>query len=136
MNKNRKTVVIEVDGKIVSADTDKNLLEVLKKNRVDIPSACTHPKQGDAVKCNLCLVEIEGRDKLCLSCETEVLAGMIITTESIGVNAARRENLESLFETHYNKDQCDDCIWDHGCELHRMAKKLEINKAGYGVSST
>ncbi len=47
MNKGQKVVMINVNGKTVTAETDLNLLEVLRANQFDVPSACTHPKGPD-----------------------------------------------------------------------------------------
>ncbi len=130
MNRKSEIVVIVVDGEMISTESGLTLLEVLKKNRFDVPSACTLKKGGNSIKCNLCLVQIKGIDEPCLSCETKVRDGMILTTASISLLNQRRANLETLFSKHYSKEQCDNCIWDHGCELHKMASKLELEISG------
>jgi NADPH-dependent glutamate synthase beta subunit-like oxidoreductase len=64
--------------------------------------------------CNLCLVQIEGRDGFHKSCKTPVEDGLAITTDSPELKKERQENLKTLLESHPHA--CLLCAQSDGCD--------------------
>ncbi len=118
---------ISINGKMITALEGQNLLDVIKENQIKIPSPCHHSDQQKKLICQLCVVEIEGQKKLQTACSKKAENGMVIWTDSARIDQTRKKNLHALFTQHYNKEVCDDCIWDSGCELHSLAQKYQIN---------
>ena len=70
-----------------------------------IPTLCHHPLLKPEEACRICVVEVEGEEKLVASCAAPVKEGMVIETDSQRVLEARRGILELLLENHYG-----DCL--------------------------
>ncbi len=121
-------IEINIDGKKVKGRKGQTVLEVARKNGIDIASLCFRPDLKPKASCRLCLVEIKGWKGMQTSCNTEIEEGMEIKTDSPKIRKGRRINLELLFSQH--REECNDCVWDHNCYLLQIAKKynIKINK--------
>ena len=82
----------------VTAQAGENLIDVARRNGVDIPSLCHKESLPPIGACRVCLVEItrRGRMELTTACNYEVLDGIEVNTESPAVAEQRRMNLELL----------------------------------------
>lgn len=79
----------------------------------------------------MCVVEIEGTDRLVPACNTEVLEGMVIQTNSPRVRQARKTNLRLILSQH--NSSCTTCIRSGFCELQRLSHDLNIHYQPYDV---
>ncbi|HRT09285.1 MAG TPA: 2Fe-2S iron-sulfur cluster-binding protein, partial [Candidatus Paceibacterota bacterium] len=61
MNQNATTRSLNVDGREVPINGERNLLEVIRKAGIDLPTFCYHSDLSVYGACRLCLVDIEGR---------------------------------------------------------------------------
>lgn len=121
-------VNIEIDGKKIIADENKNILEIAKENNIDIPSLCYHSDVYPKEACRLCLIEISGRSGLFTACSVHPEEGMIIITSSDEILRTRKTNLKLMFAQHIEK--CNQCIWNNKCRMLNYARqwKLHINE--------
>ena len=119
-----KKVKIKINGKIITCSSGKNIMEVARKNGIEIPGLCSHPDFAPKANCRICVVEIKGIKKLMTSCSTEVQDGMEIKTNTERVRKVRNLNIELIFAEHIEK--CPDCIWNVNCGLLKLAEKYEI----------
>ncbi len=96
-------VKLTINGKEVTASEDKTILQVCREQNIDnnIPTLCNDDKLKPYGSCFLCVIEMEGVDKLFPSCATKVAEGMKIQTRSEKVKAARKTCLELLVSDHY-----------------------------------
>ena len=117
-------IKIKINGKEYSVNVGQTILEVAKKNKIEIPSLCHHPDLEPSSSCRMCLVEIKGVKDLKTSCSFKVEDGMEIMTESPRIQKARKTNLELIFSQH--QEECSDCVWFYNCQLLKMAKKFDI----------
>ena len=117
-------IKIKINGKEYSVNAGQTILEVAKKNKIEIPSLCHHPDLEPSSSCRMCLVEIQGVKDLKTSCSFKIEAGMEILTESPKIQKARKMNLELIFSQH--QEECPDCVWFYNCQLLKMAKKFDI----------
>jgi len=90
-----------IDGRVVTAEKGRTILEVARENGFDIPSLCYHAGVESWGGCRLCLVEISktsrpDRSELVVSCIYEAEDGLSIKTASPKVIEARRDVLEML----------------------------------------
>ncbi|MFH1749900.1 MAG: [FeFe] hydrogenase, group A [bacterium] len=117
-----------INRKKVEGKKNQTVFEVARENEIDIPSLCYHPDLDIKASCRMCLIEIRGQEGLHTSCSTEIVEGMVVTTESKNINHARKVNLELIFAQH--SEECNDCIWSFNCQLLKLAKKynVEINR--------
>ena len=113
-----------INNKKVQAEKGETILEVAKRNNIDIPALCFHPDLEIKGNCRICLVEIKDRKGLFPSCSTKVEEGMEVVTESPKIIRARKINLELIFSQHC--EECYDCIWEYNCQLLKLAKKYNL----------
>ncbi len=83
---------IKINGKKVSVVKGTFLLEVLRANKIVVPTLCHHKDLTPAGVCRLCVVEIEqrGRKKLVTSCNYPVRSAISVETESERVKKHRK----------------------------------------------
>ena len=81
--------VLTLDGKTVSFREGQTLLELARENGIQIPSLCYHRKTGQAARCRVCVVEVEGQRNLATACNTAAREGMVVRTSTERDLAAR-----------------------------------------------
>lgn len=92
---------IFIDGKEYSAFEGETILQVCRRNNIDIPTLCYDPRLNPNGSCLLCTVQVEGSNKLILACVTKVKKGMKIITNNELIYNTRRRTLELLLSNHY-----------------------------------
>jgi len=88
-----------MDGKEISAEDGKTLLEVARENGVDIPTICFHEATTANALCRICVVEVEGMRTLQPACIVRAANQMKVQTRSEKVIRARKTILEMLAST-------------------------------------
>ncbi|MFH1351420.1 MAG: 2Fe-2S iron-sulfur cluster-binding protein [Pseudomonadota bacterium] len=135
-----------IDGREITFTEGKTILETCLENGFYLPHLCFFPNLGSArfmqadqivfrgeeevrgdqvgeyEGCNLCLVEIEGRQGLCHACTTQVANSMIVYTETAEVKKKRKENLEKILDTHPHV--CITCELAEGCNRKLCSKGI------------
>ena len=81
---------IAINGNEFSFETGETILDVARKHDIDIPTLCHLKGANPTGVCRICVVEVEGTDRLMASCATEAVAGMAVMTESPRVVEARK----------------------------------------------
>jgi NADH dehydrogenase/NADH:ubiquinone oxidoreductase subunit G len=93
------TISFLMDGKEITAEENKTLLEVARENGIDIPAICFHEATTANALCRICVVEVEGQRVLQPACIVKAGSGMKVQTRSEKVIRARRTILEMLAST-------------------------------------
>lgn len=126
--KKMKKLKIKINGKNYTADPGQTVLDVARKNGIEIPALCFHPDFPIKGNCRVCSVEVKGYKRLVPSCATKVCDCMEVQTETARVKKARKMNLELIFAEHVEK--CPTCIWRFQCPLLAAVKKygVKINR--------
>src|SRR5205807_9038410 len=83
------TVTVTIDGRPVTVEKGKTVLQAAIENGVQVPYYCYHPGIGIDGSCRVCIVKIEKMPKLQTSCATPCADGMIVQTRTNEVQAAR-----------------------------------------------
>ncbi|MGO1712100.1 MAG: FAD-dependent oxidoreductase, partial [Senegalia sp. (in: firmicutes)] len=96
MNKIR----MNINGTEVIGHSGQTILEIAKDNNIEIPTLCHDERVEPYGSCGLCIVEVEGMNKLLRSCSTVASDGMIISTNTKKVNDSRKIALELLLSDH------------------------------------
>ena len=120
------SVKFTIDGRIVEAATGENLLAVARRNGIDIPGLCYHPRLTPTGGCRLCLVKIDGRPGTATACTLEATDGLSITAFDEEIEAERRL-LVDLFLAEHNCD-CLVCESAGDCELQQLAYRYGLDK--------
>src|SRR3972149_2536831 len=93
------TITLNIDGKEISVEQDKTLLEAARETGQDVPTICFHEATTANALCRICVVEVEGQRVLQPACIVKAGAGMQVQTGSEKVVRARRTILEMLAST-------------------------------------
>ena len=103
-------VKLTIDGAEVTCQPGQMVLEAANQAGVYVPYLCYHPGMKPFAACRMCVVEVEGGRGLPASCTLPVQEGMVVRTDTPGVQAVRREIMEMLTAEH-----------PHGClTCHRI----------------
>jgi NADH-quinone oxidoreductase subunit G len=94
------TVTLTIDGRALTVETGKTVLEAALENGISIPYYCYHPRLGVDGSCRVCLVKIEKMAKLQTACSTACTDGMVVDTRSAEVVDARAHVFEFLLLNH------------------------------------
>jgi NADH dehydrogenase/NADH:ubiquinone oxidoreductase subunit G len=92
-------ITLTIDGREVTTEQGKTLLEIARENGIDIPTICFHEATTANAVCRICVVEVEGQRVLQPACIVKAGAGMKVQTRSEKVVRSRRTILEMLAST-------------------------------------
>jgi NADH dehydrogenase/NADH:ubiquinone oxidoreductase subunit G len=93
------TTTFQMDGKEITVEDGKTILEAARENDIDIPTICFHEATTANGLCRMCVVEVEGQRLLQPSCIVKAAANMKVQTRSERVDRARKTILEMLSST-------------------------------------
>ena len=111
---------IKINGSEYPANTDETILDVSKRNGIEIPHLCFKEGMRPDGNCRVCVVEIEGERALQPSCIRKVTDGMIINTENSRVIHSQKVVIE-LLQSDVSSEQ-----YDPNSELTHWADKLQV----------
>ena len=94
------TVTFSIDGRQLTVPKGKTVLQAAIEAGIRLPYYCYHPGIGVEGSCRVCLVKIEKMPKLQVSCSVVATEGMVVTTNSPDVVAARAGVFEFLLVNH------------------------------------
>lgn len=114
-----------IDGKQVGFNGERNLLEVIRKTNIDIPTFCYHSELSVYGACRLCLVEVEGRG-LIASCSIKPEKNLKVKTNTEQLREIRKITIELLLSS-YNHD-CPTCAKNNACKLQELAHRLGVTE--------
>ena len=122
----RKTLFI--DGKEVEFTDEPNLLEVIRKAGMNVPTFCYRPDLTSFGACRMCVVEIEGRG-IQSSCTMPPENGLRVHLNTEKTRRIRKTVLELLLANH--DKECLTCDKSGDCELQRYSEEYGIKKIRY-----
>ena len=117
-------VKLTINGQAIQVPEETTILEAAKKVGIDIPHLCFLKDINDIGACRLCVVEMEGMEKLITACNTPVEEGMVLHTNSPKVRAVRKTNIQLILSDHSGK--CASCVRSGNCMLQSLANDLGI----------
>ena len=94
------TVTLTIDGRTATVDEGRTVLEAARSLGIEIPTLCHVEGLEPVSACFLCCVQVEGTRTLSPSCALPAADGMVVTTASDDIRAARRTALELLLSDH------------------------------------
>ena len=110
-------VSLTIDGIQTQVAEGTTVLEAARGVGAYIPTLCYFEGLSNVGACRVCVVEVEGSERLEAACNTPVREGMAVMTASPRAEAARRTNLELLASTH--SFDCVDCVRGDGTCIFR-----------------
>lgn len=114
-----------IDGIEVEFSNEKNILQVIKKAGIHIPTFCYYEELSVYGACRMCVVEDE-RGNIIASCSTPPKDRMSIKTNTPRLYHHRKMILELLLSSHCR--DCTICEKNQKCRLQMLAARFGITK--------
>lgn len=111
-----------MDGRDISVDPGKTLLEAAREHGIDIPTICFHDATTANALCRICVVDVEGMRVLQPACIVPAAEGMKVQTRSEKVIRSRKTILEMLAST-MDLSEAEDIqamIREYGADVNRF----------------
>ena len=117
-------VNLTIDGRQISVEENTTIMEAARSVGIQIPSLCYLKDINEIGACRVCVVELEGKDRLITACNNICEEGMVIYTNSPKVRKDRRTTVELILSEH--DCQCVTCMRSGNCSLQKIANDLDI----------
>jgi NADH-quinone oxidoreductase subunit G len=121
------TVSLTIDGRTVTAEKGRTVLQAAIEAGIRVPYYCYHPGLGIDGSCRVCIVKIEKMPKLQTSCSTPVAEGMVVYTQTPDVVDARASVFEFLLINH--PLDCPVCDKGGECPLQDFSYSFGPNES-------
>ena len=119
---NKKDYML-IDGMPVEINGEKNLLELIRKTGIKMPTFCYHTELSIYGACRMCMVENKWGG-IEAACSTVPKAGMEIRTNTERLRKYRKNILELLLANHCR--DCTVCVNNGKCKLQSLAAQFHI----------
>lgn len=113
-----------INNRKVAFDDEKNVLSVIRKSGIDLPTFCYHSELSTYGACRMCVVE-DDRGKVFASCSETPREGMVIYTNTPRLQHHRKMILELLLASHCR--DCTTCRKNGVCTLQKLAQQLGVS---------
>ena len=117
---NQNMITLTIDGQNVTVPVGTTILDAAKVVSIKIPTLCYLREVNEIAACRICVVEVEGLDRLVPACTTKVCDGMVVHTCTDRVKRTRRINLRLILSQH--DANCPLCIRNGNCTLQNLAR--------------
>lgn len=118
-----------IDNRKVEFDNEKNVLEVVRKAGIQLPTFCYYSDLSIHGACRMCIVE-DTRGNIFTSCSQLPKEGMEIYTQTPKLRQYRKTILELLLSNH-DRD-CTSCNITGNCDLQKLARRFGIEEIRFG----
>ena len=123
--------IMYIDGQRVPFDGEPNVLSVIRKAGIEMPTFCYYSDLSVYGACRMCVVEDE-RGKIETSCSMKPRDGLSIRTNTARLLKHRRMILELLLASH--NCSCTTCEKSGDCRLQELAMRFGVRKVRFGDS--
>ena len=141
---------INIDGKIITSEANKTIIQAATENNIYIPHFCWHPELSVAGNCRMCLVEVgmpkklqdgtfeldsennhvvQWMPKLQIACATPISDNMYVRTQSNKAVETQEAVMEFLLINH--PLDCPICDEAGECKLQEYAYKYSEGESRF-----
>ena len=117
-----------IDGIKVSIENEKNVLEVIRKAKIELPTFCYHSELSVYGACRLCVCEVENMG-IQATCSIIPKEGMVVKTNTKELRQIRKVNLELLLANH--EISCPSCARSNNCKLQDLSRRMGISESRF-----
>ncbi len=148
-----KENTIVINGNRFNFVQGETILDVAQKNNIEIPTLCHLKGTTPTGRCEVCVVQISGKNDLVPACSTQAEAGMTILTESSSVVASRKQTIQKMLsmgnhncavraslkeswtkyqlKVHQEDNSPELCPAWGDCRLQDLAYRYQVTGGGY-----
>ena len=120
---------VTINGIAVEVEEGTTILKAARSAGIEIPTLCYLEGVNEIGSCRLCIVDVEGMEKMPPACNTLAQEGMVIDTMSERVVEARKTVLDLLLSNHHQ--DCFSCPNNGICDLQRYCNDYGVNYTSY-----
>jgi len=124
---------ILINGQKIEAEEGLTILQVAKRNGIRIPTLCHMERLIPMGFCRICVVEVQGYESPVTACNTKVIEGMVIETDTQKIRDTRREVLKLMLMNH--PLDCPICDKGGECALQDYVYEYGIEKVDYKIDA-
>ena len=124
---------LTIDGFRIPIQGERNLLEVIRKAHIELPTFCYHSELSIYGACRLCMVDVEGRGMVA-ACSTLPEPGLRVRTQTGPIREFRKVNLELLLAS--GDHHCPTCGKSGACKLQALAQRLGVDQVRFNAPRT
>jgi NADH-quinone oxidoreductase subunit G len=121
-----------IDDIPVEINGEKNILELVRKAGIELPTLCYYSELSVYGACRMCMVENK-RGDMEASCSTPPRNGMEIYTNTPRLRKYRKMILELLLSDHCR--DCTTCEKNGNCKLQELSQRFGIKKIRFKNTS-
>lgn len=122
-------VNLTIDGQKVSVPQGTTIMQAAATVGIDIPRLCYLKEINEISACKVCVVEIQGQNRVVTACTTPVQEGLVVYTNSPKARSVRRTNVELILSQH--DCLCATCVRSGNCSLQKLSNDLGIYDIPY-----
>lgn len=117
-----------INNRRVTFTNERNVLSVIRKSGIDLPTFCYHSELSTYGACRMCVVE-DDRGKIFASCSEVPRDGMVIYTNTPRLQHHRKMIIELLLASHCR--DCTTCAKNGVCTLQKLSRQLGITNVRF-----
>ncbi|WP_457607233.1 2Fe-2S iron-sulfur cluster-binding protein [Nitratifractor sp.] len=130
--KNRpKTVTLTIDGREITTEWGKTILQAARENGIYIPTMCYLSKVEPIASCRMCVVEVDGVDGMILSCQEKAVDGAVVRTQSEEL-FRERQNIMKLYDVNHPLE-CGVCDKSGECDLQNKTLEFAVDEQDFAA---
>lgn len=122
-------VNLTIDGLKVYVPEGTTIMQAAASVGIEIPRLCYLKDINEISACKVCVVEVQGRNRVVTSCTTPVEEGLVVYTNSPKARRVRRSNVELILSQH--DCLCATCVRSGNCSLQKLSNDLGIYDIPY-----
>ena len=112
-----------INNRRVEFTDEKNVLSVIRKSGIDLPTFCYHSELSTYGACRMCVVE-DDRGRIFASCSQTPRDKMVIYTNTPRLKHHRKMIIELSLASHCR--DCTTCTKNGVCVLQKLSRQLGI----------
>ena len=117
-----------IDNIEVQIENERNLLELIRKAHIELPTFCYHSEISVYGACRMCMVDVQGRGVV-PACSTPVADGMVVKTSTKQIQDMRKIIVELMLASH--DQSCNTCPKSGDCRLQKIAHQMGIKSVRF-----
>lgn len=128
-----KMEFMTIDKMPVEIGNEKNILELIRKVGIELPTFCYYSDLSVYGACRMCVVE-DNWGTIHTSCSTPPKAGMEVRTNTPRLRKYRKMILELLLASHCR--DCTTCTKSGSCKLQELAQRFGITNVRFNNTAS
>jgi NADH-quinone oxidoreductase subunit G len=117
-----------IDRKEITVEPGTTVLQAARAHGIPIPYFCWHPKLSIDGSCRMCQVEVEKMPKLQIACNTPIMDGMVVRTDT--ERGGRAAGVVELLLVNHPLD-CPICDEAGECKLQDYTFAYAVSHSRY-----